>query len=103
MPTSQVILVVRFFVFYVKIEKSILSTNRLFADDFACVRIFDPKCDSIKDIYAPAKIDEILALYLLTGYQLFVSKIDRRFWRFGVVPAGRKKHPFRTRIYMVCA
>ena len=47
--------------------------------------------DSLKDIYAPAKIDDILALYLLTGYQLFVSKIDRRFWRFGTVPAGRKK------------
>ena len=55
---------------------------------------FDDMRDSLKDLYASAKTDAILALSLLTGHQLFVWKIDRRFWRFGVVPAGRKNIRF---------
>ena len=52
---------------------------------------FDDMRDSLKDLCASAKTDEILALSLLTGHQLFVWKSDRRFWRFGVVPAEKKK------------
>ena len=78
----------------------------MLADDFACVRLFDAMCDSLKDLYAPAKIDEIRALSLMTENQLFVLKMIGHFgaWmRFGAVPADKKRMRSRTRIYKASA
>ena len=55
---------------------------------------FNKMRDSLKGLHASAKTDAILALPLLTGHQLLVWKSDWRFWRFGVVPAGKKNIRF---------